>query len=157
MARLHEQQSHLSIEKAVNKYCIELSSSDDYPFNLHLYTVSKRKEEETGSICLGISPRGILVFETMRAESSRVEISLMATFAWSTVVKLNSYSRRFEVHTSNNNNKYVYYTANDRLSKYLLELSKQTHAFTINVFARLANQKQLSNYGIFSVSLYLII
>ncbi len=35
----------------------------------------------------------------------------------------------------------------DKRSKYLLELSKITHAFTTNIFARLADQKTLANYG----------
>ena len=44
---------------------------------------------------------------------------------------------------------YTYYTNCDKFSKYLLDLSKITHAFTIGVFERLADQKTLANYGRF--------
>lgn len=43
--------------------------------------------------------------------------------------------------------RYTYYTRSDKFPKYLLELSKLTHSFTINIFARLADQKTLANYS----------
>jgi hypothetical protein len=85
MPRLHAQESRLTREKALNRFCVELSS-DECPFNAHLYTVSKNKEETSGSICLGISPTGVLVFEVRQAG----EINLIATFHWCTVMKLNA-------------------------------------------------------------------
>jgi len=42
--------------------------------------------------------------------------------------------------------RYTYYTHSERFSKYLLDLSKVTHAFTVNVFERLADQKGMANY-----------
>jgi hypothetical protein len=85
MPHLHKQQSNLSVSSAQTKFCAELSG-DEYPFNLHLYAVYKNKEETPGTICIGISPKGILVFELR----SMYEISLISTFAWSSVTKLNA-------------------------------------------------------------------
>lgn len=65
---------------------MELSVDDEFPFNLHLYSVYKNKEEMPGTICLGISPKGILVFDLRTHD----EISLISTFAWSSVAKLNT-------------------------------------------------------------------
>lgn len=70
---------------AQNRFCIELSD-DEYPFNFHIYNVYKNKEETPGSICLGIAPKGILVFEMRPMD----EISLISTFNWSSVTKLNA-------------------------------------------------------------------
>lgn len=86
MPRLHEQQSRQTIANSQNKFCMEMSSDDEFPFNFHPYSVYKNKEETPGTICLGISPRGILVFE-LRSLS---EISLISTFQWSSVAKLNT-------------------------------------------------------------------
>lgn len=85
MPRLHMQKSHFTPIIAQQKFCSELSN-EEYPYNLHLYNVYKNKEETPGTICLGISPKGILVFE-LRAQA---EIYLISTFGWSSVTKLNS-------------------------------------------------------------------
>ena len=88
MPRLHKQESRISQDKALNKFCVELCNEDEYPFNINLNTVYKHKDEvKMNSICLGISPKGILVFEI---RSSGSEINLISTFNWSSVVKLNS-------------------------------------------------------------------
>jgi hypothetical protein len=85
MPRLHAQESRLTREKALNRFCVELSG-DDCPFNVHLHTVSKHKDELPGSICLGVSPSGLLVFEMRHA----AEINLISTFHWCSVIKLNA-------------------------------------------------------------------
>ncbi len=84
MPKLHKQISNQTKQSALNKFCCELSN-DDCPYNLHLYQVYKNKDETPGSIVLGISPKGILVFELREAQ----EISLISTFNWSSITKLN--------------------------------------------------------------------
>ena len=83
---LHAEQSRFNYtqKSAQTKYCVQLSN-EDYPYNLHLYNVHKTKDEDNASICLGIAPKGILVFE-MRSEH---DICLISTFPWSSVTKLN--------------------------------------------------------------------
>ena len=84
MARLHKLSRYTPLN-AQNKFCFELSN-DEYPFNIHLYNVYKNKDETPGSICLGLAPKGILVFDLR----PQMEISLICTFSWSSVVKVNS-------------------------------------------------------------------
>ena len=85
MPRLHIQQSGLADKNAQIKFCIELSSEQN-AFNFNVYQVFKNKEEMPGSICIGIGPRGIMVFELR----SMQEINLISTFLWQSVAKLNS-------------------------------------------------------------------
>ncbi len=85
MPRLHIQQSRLTEKNAQIKFCIELSNEQN-AFNFNLYQVFKNKEEMPGSICIGIGPRGILVFELRSIQ----EINLISTFLWQSVAKLNS-------------------------------------------------------------------
>ena len=85
MPRVHIQQSGLADKNAQIKFCIELSSEQN-AFNFNVYQVFKNKEEMPGSICIGIGPRGIMVFELR----SMQEINLISTFLWQSVVKLNS-------------------------------------------------------------------
>ncbi len=61
-------------------------SSDECAFNAHLYRVSKSKEDVRGSICLGVAPKGVRVFEVRPAH----DINMIATFNWCTVMKLNA-------------------------------------------------------------------
>ncbi len=67
--------------------------------------------------------------------------------------------KKFEIFINIDANfrKYVYYTNCEKFSKYLLDLSKATHSFTISVFERLANQKTLANYGIALLTFYHIL
>jgi hypothetical protein len=84
---LHAEQSRFNNntqKSAQLKYCSQLSN-DEYPYNLHFYNVFKTKDELIPSISLGIAPKGILVFE-IRSEH---DISLISTFPWSSVTKLN--------------------------------------------------------------------
>jgi hypothetical protein len=85
MPRLHIQQSRLAEKNAQIKFCIELSNEQN-AFNFNLYRVFKNKEEMPGSICIGIGPKGILVFELR----SMQEINLISTFLWQSVAKLNA-------------------------------------------------------------------
>ena len=114
---------------------------------MHLYNVYKNKEETPGTICLGIAPKGILVFD-LRSQS---EISLISKFEWPSITKLISDKKKFEItiNADSKSRRYVYYTKSEKFSKYILDLSKTTHAFTSNIFARLASQRTLANYGSF--------
>lgn len=141
---LHEDYSHYTSLNAQSKFCTELSN-DEYPYNIHLYRVFKTKDEVSTSLVLGIAPKGILVFDSRNND----EISLISTFGWSSVSKINADRKKFEV-TINVDTKlirYAYYTICERFTKYLLELSKSTHSFTVNIFERLADQKTLANYS----------
>lgn len=82
--KLHEEQSRQTSVNSMNKFSI-VASSDEFPFNLHLYNVYKNKDETPGTIMLGISPKGIIVFELR----SVTEISFVCIFLWSNVAKLN--------------------------------------------------------------------
>jgi hypothetical protein len=150
MPRMHEQQSKRcnTQQNAQHKFCSEVSNQDDSDeclFNLHLYNVYKNKEETPGTICLGIAPKGILVFDLR----SQTEISLISTFEWPSITKLISDKKKFEItiNVDTKSRRYVYYTKSEKFSKYLLDLSKITHAFTANIFARMASQRTLANYG----------
>lgn len=152
MTRMHEQQSkrcHTQIN-AQHRFCSEVSNQDNGDeclYNLHLYNVYKNKEETPGTICLGIAPKGILVFD-LRSQS---EISLISKFEWPSITKLISDKKKFEItiNADSKSRRYVYYTKSEKFSKYILDLSKTTHAFTSNIFARLASQRTLANYGSF--------
>lgn len=85
MPGLHQQYSQYAAPIAQNMFCTELSN-EEYPFNLHLYHVNKTKDEICVSIVLGIAPNGILVFNLRNFE----EISLISTFGWSSVSKINA-------------------------------------------------------------------
>jgi hypothetical protein len=153
MPRMHEQQSKRcnTQQNAQHKFCSEVSNQDDSDeclFNLHLYNVYKNKEETPGTICLGIAPKGILVFDLR----SQTEISLISTFEWPSITKLISDKKKFEItiNVDTKSRRYVYYTKSEKFSKYLLDLSKITHAFTANIFARMASQRTLANYGRFT-------
>lgn len=88
MREMHKQQSNSSIQTAQNRFCTQLSANDsEYAYNLHLYNVYKNKQETPASICLAISPKGILVFQIRDTH----EISLISTFNWSSVYKLNAH------------------------------------------------------------------
>lgn len=170
IAILHMEQSKLKYTKssAQIKYCMQLSN-DDTPFNTHLYYVYKNKDDLVPSICLGIAPKGIQVFELRGSD----EICLISTFPWSTVTKLNCEvslffylmpvllvnflfknnffkKKKIEI-TLNLDSKtrrtYSYYTNCERKSKFFDELCKMTHEFTVNIFSRLADKKTLANYG----------
>jgi hypothetical protein len=49
---------------------------------------------------------------------------------------------------------YKYYTSCEKFSKYLLEMCRLTHAFSNNIFSRLADHRALANYG---KNIYIII
>jgi hypothetical protein len=91
MPRLHEETSrrYTTQEKAQIRFCAELSN-EEYPFNIHLYNLHKHKEEihtnNQEEISMGISPKGLLIFE----KRSTNEISLISTFSWPCVIKINS-------------------------------------------------------------------
>ena len=80
---MHQENSHLTSTGAQAKFCNQLSN-DDCPFNMHLYNLYKTKEESSGVVCMGVAPKGLLIFD-LRGSS---EITLISTFGWSSVAKI---------------------------------------------------------------------
>jgi hypothetical protein len=86
MPTIHGEQAKYDVTQtmAQMKYCTQLSN-EDYPYNINLYKMFRNKSELNASICLGVAPKGLIVYDIKYPD----ELFPISTFEWSSLTKLN--------------------------------------------------------------------
>ncbi|XP_033626932.1 FERM domain-containing protein 1-like [Asterias rubens] len=106
---------------------------------MHFYRLKKTKTEQTPSIWLGISTRGIQLYE-----DSGEGKYLLCEYSWGIIKRLVLQKKKFELQVEGvaDGRKITYYTSSEAKSKHLLRLCKLTHTFQMQTQARVDRAKK---------------
>ncbi|XP_040188610.1 FERM domain-containing protein 6 [Rana temporaria] len=119
---IHRDQFALSVSEAQLMYIKEAARLDD--LCVHYYRLYKDKREVEASLLLGLTLRGIQVFQ-----SSGDEKQLLYDFPWTNVGKLVFVGKKFEILPDGlpSARKLTYYTGCSMRSRHLLQLLSNSH------------------------------
>ncbi|XP_075387092.1 FERM domain-containing protein 6 isoform X3 [Tenrec ecaudatus] len=119
---MHKDQFALTAPEAHLKYIKEAVRLDDVA--VHYYRLYKDKREIEASLTLGLTMRGIQIFQNLDEEKQ-----LLYDFPWTNVGKLVFVGKRFEILPDGlpSARKLIYYTGCPSRSRHLLQLLSNSH------------------------------
>ncbi|XP_024292637.1 FERM domain-containing protein 6 [Oncorhynchus tshawytscha] len=125
---MHKDQFALTASEAYLKYIKECSLLDDV--TVHYYRLYKDKKEVEASLTLGLTLRGIQIFQNMGTVRQ-----LLYDFPWSNVGKLVFVGKKFEILPDGlpSARKLIYYTGCPLRSRHLLQLLSNSHRLYMNL------------------------
>uniref|UniRef100_A0A670HSJ9 FERM domain-containing protein 6 n=1 Tax=Podarcis muralis TaxID=64176 RepID=A0A670HSJ9_PODMU len=125
---MHKDQCALTASEAHLKYIKEAVRLDDVA--VHYYRLYKDKKEIEASLTLGLTTRGIQIFQNVNSERQ-----LLYDFPWTNVGKLVFVGKRFEILPDGlpSARKLTYYTACPLRSRHLLQLLSNSHRLYMNL------------------------
>ncbi|XP_038612246.1 FERM domain-containing protein 6 isoform X2 [Tachyglossus aculeatus] len=125
---MHKDQFALTASEAHLKYIKEAVRLDDVA--VHYYRLYKDKREIEASLTLGLTTRGIQVFQ-----NSGEERQLLYDFPWTNVGKLVFVGKKFEILPDGlpSARKLIYYTGCPMRSRHLLQLLSNSHRLYMNL------------------------
>uniref|UniRef100_A0A8C6GMP9 FERM domain-containing protein n=1 Tax=Mus spicilegus TaxID=10103 RepID=A0A8C6GMP9_MUSSI len=125
---MHKDQFALTASEAYLKYIKEAVRLDNVA--IHYYRLYKDKREAEGSLTLGLTMRGIQIFQNLEEEKQ-----LLYDFPWTNVGKLVFVGKKFEILPDGLPfaRKLVYYTGCPTRSRHLLQLLSNSHRLYMNL------------------------
>ncbi|XP_074852309.1 FERM domain-containing protein 6 isoform X2 [Carettochelys insculpta] len=125
---MHKDQFALTASEAHLKYIKEAVQLDDVA--VHYYRLYKDKREIEASLTLGLTTRGIQIFQNLDEERQ-----LLYDFPWTNVGKLVFVGKRFEILPDGlpSARKLIYYTGCPMRSRHLLQLLSNSHRLYMNL------------------------
>ncbi|XP_033020961.1 FERM domain-containing protein 6 [Lacerta agilis] len=125
---MHKDQCALTASEAHLQYIKEAVRLDDVA--VHYYRLYKDKKEIEASLTLGLTTRGIQIFQNVNSERQ-----LLYDFPWTNVGKLVFVGKRFEILPDGlpSARKLTYYTACPLRSRHLLQLLSSSHRLYMNL------------------------
>ncbi|XP_074146640.1 FERM domain-containing protein 6 isoform X2 [Sminthopsis crassicaudata] len=125
---MHKDQFALTASEAHLKYIKEAIRLDDIA--VHYYRLYKDKREIEASLTLGLTTRGIQIFQNINEEKQ-----LLYDFPWTNVGKLVFVGKKFEILPDGlpSARKLIYYTGCPMRSRHLLELLSNSHRLYMNL------------------------
>nr|XP_023850730.1 FERM domain-containing protein 6 [Salvelinus alpinus] len=125
---MHKDQFALTASEAYLKYIKECSLLDDV--TVHYYRLYKDKKEVEASLTLGLTLRGIQIFQ-----NTGTARQLLYDFPWSNVGKLVFVGKKFEILPDGlpSARKLIYYTGCPLRSRHLLQLLSNSHRLYMNL------------------------
>ncbi|XP_030071117.1 FERM domain-containing protein 6 isoform X2 [Microcaecilia unicolor] len=135
---MHRDQFALSVSEAHLKYIKEAARLDDVP--VHYYRLFKDKRELEASLLLGLTLRGIQIFQNVGEERQ-----LLYDFPWTNVGKLVFVGKKFEILPDGlpSARKLIYYTGCPMRSRHLLQLLSNSHRLYMNLQPLLRQVRKL--------------
>ncbi|XP_068087907.1 FERM domain-containing protein 1 [Hyperolius riggenbachi] len=135
---MHKELQGMSVKEAVLHFIRESSVLEDVP--VHYYRLFKDKKEDSPSIILGVTLRGMHVYQ----EVNHVR-QLLYDFPWSNVGKLTFLGKKFEIQPDGlpSARKLIYYTGCPFRSRHLLQLLSNSHRLYLNIQPVLKEIKNL--------------
>ncbi|XP_010149916.1 PREDICTED: FERM domain-containing protein 6 [Eurypyga helias] len=125
---MHKDQFALTASEAHLKYIKEAVRLDDVA--VHYYRLYKDKRELEASLTLGLTMRGIQIFQNLDEEKQ-----LLYDFPWTNVGKLVFVGKKFEILLDGlpSARKLIYYTGCPLRSRHLLQLLSSSHRLYMNL------------------------
>ncbi|XP_023695660.2 FERM domain-containing protein 6 isoform X1 [Paramormyrops kingsleyae] len=125
---MHKDQFALTASEAHLKYIKESAQLDDV--TVHYYRLYKDKKEVEASMTLGLTLRGIQIFQNVGAVRQ-----LLYDFPWTNVGKLVFVGKKFEILPDGlpSARKLIYYTGCSMRSRHLLQLLSNSHRLYMNL------------------------
>ncbi|KAG1941288.1 FERM domain-containing protein 6-like [Pimephales promelas] len=125
---MHKEQFALTASEAQLKYIKEAALLDDV--TVHYYRLYKDKKELEASLSLGLTLRGIQIFQNVGTVRQ-----LLYDFPWTNVGKLVFVGKRFEILPDGlpSARKLIYYTGCPLRSRHLLQLLSNSHRLYMNL------------------------
>ncbi|KAH1171974.1 FERM domain-containing protein 6 [Mauremys mutica] len=125
---MHKDQFALTASEAHLKYIKEAVRLDDVA--VHYYRLYKDKREIEASLTLGLTTRGIQIFQNLDEERQ-----LLYDFPWTNVGKLVFVGKKFEILPDGlpSARKLIYYTGCPMRSRHLLQLLSNSHRLYMNL------------------------
>ncbi|XP_027697499.1 FERM domain-containing protein 6 [Vombatus ursinus] len=135
---MHKDQFALTASEAHLKYIKEAIRLDDIA--VHYYRLYKDKREIEASLTLGLTTRGIQIFQNISEEKQ-----LLYDFPWTNVGKLVFVGKKFEILPDGlpSARKLIYYTGCPMRSRHLLELLSSSHRLYMNLQPLLRHIRKL--------------
>uniref|UniRef100_A0A4W5PJQ8 FERM domain-containing protein 6 n=1 Tax=Hucho hucho TaxID=62062 RepID=A0A4W5PJQ8_9TELE len=137
---MHKDQFALTASEAYLKYIKECSLLDDV--TVHFYRLYKDKKEVEASLTLGLTLRGIQIFQNVGTVRQ-----LLYDFPWSNVGKLVFVGKKFEILPDGlpSARKLIYYTGCPLRSRHLLQLLSNSHRLYMNLQPVLKQVRRLED------------
>ncbi|XP_028832815.1 FERM domain-containing protein 6-like [Denticeps clupeoides] len=125
---MHKDQFALTASEAHLKYIKESAQLDDV--TVHYYRLYKDKKEVDASLTLGLTLRGIQIFQNVGLVRQ-----LLYDFPWTNVGKLVFVGKKFEILPDGlpSARKLIYYTGCPMRSRHLLQLLSNSHRLYMNL------------------------
>ncbi|KAM4014374.1 FERM domain-containing protein 6 isoform 1-T3 [Anomaloglossus baeobatrachus] len=125
---IHRDQFALNVSEAHLMYIKEAARLDDVA--VHYYRLYKDKREVEASLILGLTLRGIQIFQSLGDEKQ-----LLYDFPWTNVGKLVFVGKKFEILPDGlpSARKLMYYTGCSLRSRHLLQLLSNSHRLYMNL------------------------
>uniref|UniRef100_A0A1A7W8P4 FERM domain-containing protein 6 n=2 Tax=Iconisemion striatum TaxID=60296 RepID=A0A1A7W8P4_9TELE len=125
---MHKDQFALTASEAHLKYIKECAQLDDV--TVHYYRLYKDKKEVEASLTLGLTLRGIQIFQNVGSVRQ-----LLYDFPWNNVGKLVFVGKKFEILPDGlpSARKLIYYTGCPVRSRHLLQLLSNSHRLYMNL------------------------
>ncbi|KAM9707995.1 FERM domain-containing protein 6 isoform 1-T1 [Menidia menidia] len=125
---MHKDQFALTASEAHLKYIKECAQLDDV--TVHYYKLYKDKKETEASLTLGLTLRGIQIFQNVGSVRQ-----LLYDFPWTNVGKLVFVGKKFEILPDGlpSARKLIYYTGCPVRSRHLLQLLSNSHRLYMNL------------------------
>ncbi|XP_005996042.1 FERM domain-containing protein 6 isoform X2 [Latimeria chalumnae] len=125
---MHKDQFAVTASEAHLKYIKEAVQLDDV--TVHYYRLYKDKKELEASLMLGLTLRGIQIFQNIEEERQ-----LLYDFPWTNVGKLVFVGKKFEILPDGlpSARKLIYYTGCPMRSRHLLQLLSHSHRLYMNL------------------------
>ncbi|GCC31522.1 hypothetical protein chiPu_0009981 [Chiloscyllium punctatum] len=125
---MHREHRGLTHKEGLLRFIKEACLLEDVP--VHYYRLQKDKKEEHPSVVLGLTLRGIHIYQ----ESHSVR-QLLYDFPWSNVGKLTFLGKKFEIQPDGlpSARKLIYYTGCAFRSRHLLQLLSSSHRLYMNI------------------------
>ncbi|XP_053330889.1 FERM domain-containing protein 6 isoform X2 [Spea bombifrons] len=125
---IHRDQFALTVSEAHLMYIKEAARLEDVA--VHYYRLYKDKRETEASLILGLTLRGIQIFQSIGDEKQ-----LLFDFPWTNVGKLVFVGKKFEILPDGlpSARKLIYYTGCSMRSRHLLQLLSNSHRLYMNL------------------------
>ncbi|XP_023807427.1 FERM domain-containing protein 6 isoform X2 [Oryzias latipes] len=125
---MHSDQFAITASEAHLKYIKECAQLDDV--TVHYYRLYKDKKEVEASLTLGLTLRGIQIFQNVGSVRQ-----LLYDFPWTNVGKLIFVGKKFEILPDGlpSARKLIYYTGCPARSRHLLQLLSNSHRLYMNL------------------------
>ncbi|XP_075048939.1 FERM domain-containing protein 6 [Mixophyes fleayi] len=125
---IHRDQFALTVSEAHLMYIKEAARLEDVA--VHYYRLYKDKKEIEASLILGLTLRGIQIFQSLGEEKQ-----LLFDFPWTNVGKLVFVGKKFEILPDGlpSARKLIYYTGCSLRSRHLLQLLSNSHRLYMNL------------------------
>ncbi|KAJ8359785.1 hypothetical protein SKAU_G00163100 [Synaphobranchus kaupii] len=136
--KVHRELWGMSARDAILLFIRESCRLEDVPVTF--YRLQKDKKEERGSALLGLTLRGMQVYQEMNNIRQ-----LLYDFPWSNVGRLTFLGKKFEIQPDGlpSARKLVYYTGSPFRSRHLLQHLSNSHRLYLNIQPALKHLRQL--------------